>query len=116
MTGGLTNGGAVTITGGRIGSVALTAAQNTFTMSGGQIDTNLTAGSGDTNFKLSGGAIGGAVTLGNGANTIAVTGDRSRRASRRAMAPRPSDGWGRSHWRDGVVRSGRGGRHFVEFE
>jgi len=74
VTGGLTNGGAVTITGGRIGSVALTAAQNTFAMSGGQIDTSLTAGSGDTSLTLSGGAIGGAVTLGNGANTIAVTG------------------------------------------
>jgi outer membrane autotransporter protein len=74
VTGGLTNGGAVTITGGRIGSVALTAARNTFAMSGGQIDANLTAGSGDTSLTLSGGAIGGAVTLGNGANTMTVTG------------------------------------------
>ena len=74
VVGGLTNGGAVTITGGRIGSVALSAALNTFTMSGGTIDAAVTAGSGDTGFTLSGGAIGGTVTLGNGANTIAVTG------------------------------------------
>ena len=74
VTGGLTNGGAVTITGGRIGSVAMTAAQNTFAMSGGQLDTNVTAGSGNTSFTLSAGTIGGAVTLGNGANTIKVTG------------------------------------------
>jgi hypothetical protein len=73
VVGGLSHGGAVTITGGRIGSVALSAALNTFTMSGGTIDAGVTAGSGDTGFTLSGGAIGGAVTLGDGANTIAVT-------------------------------------------
>ncbi|CAN7158092.1 autotransporter domain-containing protein [Caballeronia sp. LjRoot29] len=74
VTGGLTNGGAATITGGRIGSVALTAVTNTFTMSGGQVDANVTAGTGDTALTLSGGAIGGAVTLGNGTNAITVTG------------------------------------------
>jgi hypothetical protein len=74
VTGGLTNGGAVTIAGGRIGSVALTASRNTFSMSGGQIDASLTAGSGDTGLTVSGGAIGGPITLGNGANTITVTG------------------------------------------
>ena len=74
VVGGLSHGGAVTITGGRIAGVALSAARNTFAMSGGTIDAGVTAGSGDTGFTLSGGAIGGPVTLGNGANTIAVTG------------------------------------------
>ncbi|WP_438395848.1 autotransporter outer membrane beta-barrel domain-containing protein [Caballeronia sp. DA-9] len=74
VMGGLTNGGVADITGGRIGSVGLTAAQNTFTMSGGAIDSDLTAGAGDTSVALSGGTIGGAVTLGNGTNAVTVSG------------------------------------------
>ncbi len=62
VLGDLTNGGTVTITGGRIADVGLSASANTFSMSGGQVDADVVAGSGDTAFALSGGAIGGAIT------------------------------------------------------
>lgn len=74
VIGTLTNGGTVTISGGRIGGVAMSAARNTFAMSGGVIDTNVTAGSGNTSLAISGGSIGGAVTLGDGANSVTVSG------------------------------------------
>src|ERR1700712_5604675 len=74
VIGGLTNGGLATITGGRIGSVALTAPHNTFFMSGGVIDHDLTAVIGDVSMALSGGNIGGPVPLGDGANSLAMTG------------------------------------------
>ncbi|KQR90005.1 hypothetical protein ASG35_01885 [Burkholderia sp. Leaf177] len=74
VLGSLINGGTATITGGRIGSVALTSAQNAFAMSGGSIDADMTAGSGNTSVVLSGGIIGGAMRLGNGTNTITLSG------------------------------------------
>lgn len=100
VTGGLTNGGVATITGGRIGSVGLTAVQNTFAMSGGSIDANLTAGSGDTSMTLSGGVIGGAVTLGNGTNAMTVSGGSI------AQGLAVGDGQNTFKWLDGGVIGG----------
>ncbi len=100
VIGGLTNGGAVTIAGGRIGSVSMTAAQNAFSMSGGQVDTDVIAGAGATAFTLGGGSIGGSVQLGDGANAITVTGG--------AIAGGLSSGNGSAQfkWLDGGAISG----------
>jgi hypothetical protein len=100
VLGSLTNGGMATITGGRIGSIALTAAQNAFAMSGGSIDADLTAGPGNTSATISGGVIGGAVMLGNGANAVTVSGG----VIARGLAA--GDGQNTFRWLDGGVIGG----------
>jgi Autochaperone Domain Type 1 len=100
IVGSLTNAGVVNITGGRVGSVGLTAAGNTFAMSGGNVDTSVTAGAGDTAFALSGGTIGGAVGLGNGTNTLTVTGGTV------AQGITSGDGPNTFAWRNGGAING----------
>ena len=79
MTGGtilgaFTEGDFVTITGGTIGSVDMTIANNVFVMSGGVILGNVVAGFQNDTFTLLGGVIGGNVNLGNGTNILTVSG------------------------------------------
>jgi len=71
---GLEDGDFVTITGGRIGFVDMNIANNVVTMSGGQIDGDLTASFQNDTLNLSGGTIGGRVDFGRGANNITMTG------------------------------------------
>ena len=74
ITGAFTEGDFVTITGGSIGSVNLTIANNIFTMSGGMIVGDVVAGFQNDTVNFSGGRIGGNLNLGNGDNTINITG------------------------------------------
>ena len=73
IVGTFTDGDDVTMTGGRIGLVNLVAGNNIMRMSGGTIDTNVTAEQGNDVLELSGGSIGGFVDLGNGNNSITIT-------------------------------------------
>jgi outer membrane autotransporter protein len=79
MTGGtiigaFKEGDFITITGGSIGSVDMTIANNIFTMSGGSVVGDVVASFQNDTFTLTGGNIGGSVNLGRGTNKLTVSG------------------------------------------
>ncbi|WP_161783835.1 autotransporter outer membrane beta-barrel domain-containing protein [Bosea sp. LC85] len=74
ITGGLNEGDFVTVTGGQIGSIDMTLANNVLTMSGGLVVTNVLAAQNNDTLNLSGGRIGGFVNFGNGNNVFNITG------------------------------------------
>lgn len=63
-----------TLSGGRIGTVALRAGDNLFTMTDGTIDNNLSAGFGDDTITITGGTIGGFVSLSSGDDVLRISG------------------------------------------
>lgn len=74
IVGGFDDGDVATMTGGRIGRVDMKLDNNSFTMSGGQIDGNLVAGFGNDTFSISGGSIGGNISVSGGTDSVTITG------------------------------------------
>ena len=74
IVGGFDDGDVATFTGGRIGRVDMKLDNNSFIMSGGQIDGNLVAGFGNDTVSISGGSIGGNVSVSGGTDRLTITG------------------------------------------